>query len=123
MQKGTRSMRTTLLSAVLLTWLALSGVVQAGPLPYQFEFGLAGSSPATNLVINGVGGTLDVQLYLREQAGGSTLSSEQLFSASVQVTFGTGTVAAVLSPSGITENPAFDEVLTKQTFADHAVLE
>jgi hypothetical protein len=81
---------------------------------FVWEFDLAGV-PTTNFIIPTVGGTVDVQIYLKETNGGNTLTTQGLFSAGVQVQFNSPSgVAAVLptdpnNSSGVHVNPAFND--------------
>jgi hypothetical protein len=98
-----------------LNWIGalfvLAGLASVSPARADFvwEFNAAGL-PSTNFVIPGVGSTVGVQIYLKETNGGTILSTQKLFSAGVQVTFNSPSgVAAVLAPSSIQSNPAFDD--------------
>ncbi len=76
----------------------------------NYEFGLVGSSPVSDLTIATPGNNLDVEVYLRETGDpGNTLSTERLFSAAVRLTFSSA-AAAVQDAGQIFANPAFDIV-------------
>jgi hypothetical protein len=88
--------------AVLFT---LIGSTLANPARADFvwEFDLAGV-PTTNFIIPTVGGTVDVQIYLKEN-NGTVLATQGLFGAGVSVSFNSPSgVAAVLNPSDIILN-------------------
>lgn len=90
--------------------------VGAASADFTFEFGLAGLSPVSDFTINGIGNTIDVEVYLKEFGidPGNILSSEGLFSSAVLVTFDSPLgIAAVQDVSDITANPAFDFVVPR----------
>jgi len=94
--------------------LALVGVTAARPVRADFvwEFDLAGV-PTTNFIIPTIGGTVGVDIYLKEN-GGTVLATQGLIGAGVQLKFDSPTgVAAVLpvgsDSSGIQLNPAFND--------------
>lgn len=90
-----------------LLWLLLipPGWAAAGFI-YQLEVA-GGPGPVT---LPAVGATADVAVYLKENAAGTVLFDEQLFSAGVRLASG-GPAVGVLSAADITPNPAFDDVL------------
>ena len=91
--------------ATLATWLWLSECSRA---EYAFEFGAAGSSPQTSFTIGSVGGTVDIQVYLRELNGGTVLATDGLFGSGVLVDFD----SSIVSVSLITGNPEFNSILS-----------
>ena len=56
-------------------------------------------TPVTAPLVLAVGGTVDLQVYLREAATGTVLSTQKLFSAAVRVTYDTPPDSG--TPSGI----------------------
>jgi hypothetical protein len=72
------------------------------------EFNLGGT-PTSAFEIPSTGGTVPVQVYLRQTAGTTTLSNEGLISAGIRLTIGTGSIANVQSVANIQENTSFDD--------------
>src|SRR4051812_42875592 len=87
---------------VLFLWLWAAAPLRAG---FLFTAEVGGSSGPVTLP--GVGSAADVNVYLAEEAGGTTLASEQLFSVGLRLSFD-GVVAAVLAPGDVSGAPAFD---------------
>jgi hypothetical protein len=82
----------------------LTGTVRAD---FVFEFGTTAGTAVPNGTIVPVtpgGGTVTLNLYLRESVGGTILSTQGLFTASFQVAYSNPAVAAVTAAS---KGPAF----------------
>jgi hypothetical protein len=98
----------------------VAGLLSGGPGRAQivYEFDVAGVPVTAPLALT-QGGTLDLQVYIREQPPGTVLATQKLFAAGGRVTFdnpaGSGTpsgVAAVLSAADVTRNPQFNDTGT-----------
>jgi len=89
----------------------LAGTVRAD---FMFEFGTTGGLPVPNgstVPLTSGGGTTTLNLYLREDVGGTVLSSLGLFTAAFQVTYdtppGSGNPSGIASVTAASKGPAF----------------
>ena len=97
----------TSISYLLSGFLFVSATLQAG-LIYEFD-DLNGNPTAT--FSTSIGSTVDVRVYLKETPGTSFLADEELFGASVRVTFNSPSgIAAVLNDTDIFPNPGFSDL-------------
>lgn len=103
-----RSFLSIILVLEVLAMICVGGSRHAAA-GLMYGFADATGAPETSFQV-GVGGTVDVRVYLKETAGTSFLT-EDLFSASVRVTFDSPSgIAAVLSTGNIFPNSGFTDL-------------
>jgi hypothetical protein len=98
----------------LLATLLAAGVALAQPFNYSWQFALPGGVPSPAFTIPLGVPSVDLQVYLAENPGGTTLSTIGLGGIGNDLFTNTPTgVARVGAPADITPNPAFEVVFTR----------
>lgn len=85
--------------------------VQSGQAALIFEFAVGGT-PTTSITIPNVGDTVPVQVYLTQTSPDDILTTEGLDLAAIRVSFGSPTVAAVLTVGDIAPGAGFVSIST-----------